>query len=625
VTGPTRRTVVAGGAMALLAPAMPQSFAQTATLAQTSEQTSHGLSVFQDLAYPADFKHFAYADPTAPKGGTFGQEVTRGYGNQSFDTFNTLHIWVLKGEGAGGIQDTFDTLMVRALDEPDAMYGLIAKSVSWSQDGLTYRFHLRPEARFHDGTRLTARDCAFSILTMKAKGHPRISQELRQVEAAEAEGDDVLVVRFAPGRARNLPLAVADIPIFSEAFWKGRDFEVSSLEPVLGSGPYKVGRFEQGRYIELDRVADYWAKDLPVNLGQHNFAKLRYDYFRDDETGFQAFTSGLFNFREEHTSRLWATRYTFPALKDGRVKREEVPDETPAGAQGWYFNTRRPQFKDPRIREAIALAFDFDWTNTNLMYGSYVRNQSFFEGSDHEADGLPGTDELALLEPFRASLPPDVFGKAFSLPKSDGSGQDRTLLRRAGELLTQAGCRRSGPNLLAPDGKPFAIEFLDYSERLQPHTQPFIKNLKLLGIDAKARIVDDAQYQRRTNQFDFDVTSRRYTFPQTPGEGLRNIFGAKAAATVGSFNLAGITDPVVDALIDAIVAAETRAKLVAACKALDRVLRAGRYWVPMWHKASHWLVYWDEFGRPAVKPRYERGAPRMWWYDEAKAKRIGRG
>lgn len=616
--GPSRREALglfAGAAAAIAAPGSVLGL----------EAESHGLSIFGDLKYPPDFRHFGYADPAAPKAGTFGQEVTRAYGNQSFDTFNTLHIWVLKGEGAGGVQDTFDTLMARAFDEPDAMYGLIARSVSRSDDGLIYRFRLRPEARFHDGSRLTARDCAFSILTMKEKGHPRLSQELRQVVGAEADGDDVLIVRFAPGRARNLPLVVADLPIFSEAFWKGRDFEATTLEPVLGSGPYRVGRFEQGRFIELDRVADYWAKDLPVNAGRYNFERLRYEYFRDDEAGFQAFTSGLFNFREEFTSRIWATRYTFPAFRDGRVKREEVPDDTPSGAQGWYFNTRRPHLKDARIREALALAFDFDWTNATLMYASYARNHSYFEGSDHAAEGEPTPEEKALLEPFRDRLPPAVFATVVSPPKSDGSGQDRALLRRAGELLRAAGCRREGAALLAPDGKPFALEFLDASERLQPHTQPYLKNLKLLGIDARARIVDPAQYQRRTDQFDFDVVSRRYSFPATPGEGLRVIFGSQAAATPGSSNLAGIADPVVDALIDRIVAAESRPQLVAACKALDRVLRAGHYWVPMWHKPTHWLAFWDEFGRPSLKPAYDRGAPHTWWYDRDKAKRIGRG
>lgn len=613
---PSRRAVLAGAAALALAPG--------ARAQVTDGDGLHGLSIFGDLAYPPDFRHFAYANPDAPKGGTFSQEVTRTYGNQNFDTFNTLHIWVLKGDGAGGIQYTFDSLMVRAHDEPDAMYGLIAHSVSHSPDRRTWRFRLRPEARFHDGSRILASDCAFSILTLKARGHPLISQELTQVAGARAIGEDLLVLELTPNAGRNLPLVVAGLPIFSERWWQERDFEGSTLEPVLGSGPYRVGRFEQGRYIELDRVADYWAADLPVNRGQHNFERLRFEYYRDEEAGFQAFTSGQFNFREEFTSKIWATRYSFPALATGRVIREQVPDESPAGAQGWYFNTRREAFRDPRIRQAIGLAFDFEWTNATLMYRSYARLSSYFEGSDHAAEGEPSQDEAALLERFQGQVPDAVFGPVPVPPVSDGSGQDRNLLRRADQLLREAGCRRDGTRLLLPNGKPLEIEFLDGSARLEPHTQPFLKNLRLLGIDARARIVDPAQYQRRTDQFEFDVTSRRYVFPQTPGEGLRVIFGSQAAYRPGSSNIAGIADPVVDALIEAVLAAGNRQELIVACKALDRVLRAGHYWVPMWHKPSHWLAYWDEFGRPATKPKYERGAPETWWYDKAKAARIGR-
>ncbi len=519
---------------------------------------------------------------------------------------------------------TFDSLMSRAADEPDSMYGLVARAVRWSEDGLVYRFLLRPEARFHDGSRLTARDVAWSFTTLKEKGHPRIAQAIRLMAAAEAEGDDVVVVRFAPERSRDLPLVVAGLPIFSEAYYRTRNFEEASVEAPLGSGPYKVGRFEIGRFIEFDRVPDYWGRDLPVSVGHSNFERIRYEYFRDRQVAFEAFKAGAFTFREEFTSRIWATSYDFPAVKDGRVKRDTLPDHTPSGMQGWWFNLRRDKFKDPRVREAIGLVFDFEWVNQNIMFGAYERTVSYFENSEMKAEGPPSPAELALLEPFRGKLPDEVFGEPYAPPKSDGSGQDRNLLRRANDLLRAAGLKRDGTVLRLPSGEPLTIEFLDFQNSLQPHTQPFIRNLGLLGIQASARIVDAAQYQRRTDEFDFDVTSRRYSTAPTPGEYMRLVFGSQAAVTRGSPNLAGIAHPAIDALLERIATAPSREELNVACRALDRVLRAGRYWVPMWFKPEHWVAYWDMYRHPDTLPRYGYGAPAIWWYDADKARKIGR-
>ncbi|WP_375462039.1 extracellular solute-binding protein [uncultured Enterovirga sp.] len=613
-----RRAIISGLAAASLATALPRP-------ARAADAEPHGLSIFGDLKYPADFPHFDYVRPDAPKGGVFSNQITTTAGNQNFDTFNTLNIYVLKGDGAAGMPLTFDSLMARAWDEPDAVYGLVARTVRASPDGLTYRFLLRPEARFHDGSRLTPVDVAFSINLLKAKGHPIISQALRFVEGAAAEGEDVVRVTFAPERARDLPLVAALLPIFSERSWSGRDFEASTLDPPLGSGPYRVGRFEQGRFIAFDRVRDYWAAGLPVNRGQHNFDEVRYEYFRDRQVAFEAFKAGSFTFREEFTARIWATGYDFPAMTEGKVKREIVPDETPSGMQGWFFNLRRPRFADPRVREAISLAFDFEWVNKTIMYGAYTRTASYFENSPLKAEGPPSAEEAALLAPFRGRVPDSVFAEPYSPPASDGSGQDRALLRRASELLQQAGCRRDGGVLKLPSGEALTIEFLDFQPVLQPHTQPFIKNLALLGIQATSRIVDAAQYQRRTEEFDFDMTVRRYSNSATPGEAIRQVFGSIAAATRGSPNLAGFSDPAIDALVETIVSAETRPALTTACRALDRVLRAGRYWVPMWYRGSHPLAYWDIFGHPPTPPRYELGAPQTWWYDADKARRIGRG
>jgi microcin C transport system substrate-binding protein len=621
MTKPTRRILLKGGAAAAALPLLPR-----LALAQEGGETeTYGLSSFGDLKYGPDFKHFAYVNPNAPKGGTLAIQIKQATGNQNFDTFNTLNIFVLRGDGAAGMGNTFDSLMVGSGDETDALYGLVAKSVRISDDKLTYRFILRPEARFHDGSRLTAKDAAFSLTVLKEKGHPIFRSILTQLVSAEAEADDILRVQFAPERSRDLHLTVAGMPIFSERYWQGRDFEASTLDPPLGSGAYKVGRFEQGRFIEFERVPDYWAKDLPVNVGQNNFDRIRYDYFRDRTVAFEAFKNGTLNFHEEYTSRIWATGYDFPAFRESRVKKEEIANEAPVSIQGWYFNTRRPAFKDPRIREAIGLAFDFEWTNANIMFGSYKRTTSFFENTDMKAVGKPSPEELTLLDPLRDKLPAVVFGEPPVPPVSDGSGQDRQLLRRADELLRAAGCKREGGVLKLPNGQPFTIEFLDFQSALQPHTQPFQSNLKRLGIDSKSRIVDAAQYQRRMDDFDFDMASRNLGGTATPGDGLRVIYGSQAAQTPGSRNLAGIADPAVDALVERISQAKSRADLVIACRALDRVLRAGHYWVPMWFKAADWLAYWDQFSRPDTKPRFSSGAPGTWWYDAEKAKRIGRG
>lgn len=613
--GPTRRTVMAGAA-AFALPAAPAAVAGTRTV--------HGLSSFGDLKYPADFLNFDYVDPAAPSGGRFSAQLTSTIGNQSSETFNTLNVYVLRGDGAPGMNLTFDSLMVRALDEPDSLYGLLARSVEVSEDGLAYRFVLRPQARFHDGQRLTATDVAVSLRLLKEKGHPEISQVVRDMTEAVAEDEGTLVVRFAPGRSRDLPLFVATLPVFSAAYYEGRDFEASSLEPPLGSGPYQVGRLEPGRFIELERVRDYWGADLPVNVGRHNFDSIRYECFRDRQVAFEAFKGGAFSYREEFTAKVWATGYDFPAVKEGRVRRETLPDATPSGTQGWWINTRRPAFKDARVREAIGLCFDFAWTNKTLMYDAYRRTASYFENSDLKATGLPSPEELALLEPLRASLPAEVFGQPWSPPESDGSGQDRALLGRAAGLLREAGCVRTDGVMALPGGQPLEIEFLDLDPSLTPHTQPFVRNLGLIGIKGRIRQVDASQYQARLKDFDFDMTVRRFSNGMTPGPELREAYGSRAAATSGSNNLAGIADPAVDTLIAAVTEATSRPALVTACRALDRVLRAGRYWVPMWYGATHRIAVWDVFGRPERTPAYGLGVPATWWFDAARARRIGR-
>eukprot|EP01037_Dinobryon_pediforme_P007030 gene7030-7094_t len=534
------------------------------SFARAAERETHGLSAFGELNEAPDFKHFAYVNPDSPKGGRLVLQLTSTNGNQNFETFDTFNIYVLKGDGAAGMDLCFDSLMAGSADEPDALYGLVARAVRVSDDKLTYRFLLRPEARFSDGSKLTARDVAFSLNILKTKGHPLYRQILDEMTSAEAEADDVVKVVLSPARS-------------------------------------------------------------PVNVGQNNFDTIRYEYFRERQVAFEAFKNGTITYHEEFTSRIWATGYDFPAIKDGRVKKEALPSGVPATIQGWLYNLRRDTFHDPRIREALGLVFDFEWTNKNIMYSSATRTASYFEGTPMMAKGKPSREELALLEPYRGKVPDEVFGEPYIPPVSDGSGADRTLLKKANDMLLAAGCMRDGSVLKLPNGKPFEIEFLDSSGALQPHTQPFQQNLSRLGIKGTTRLVDAAQYQARIKQFDFDIITLNRSGSLTPGDGLRQIYGSAAAKTQGGLNVSGISDPAVDALVDIIAKAQTRAELNVAAMALDRVLRAGHYWIPMWHRDQAWIAYWDQYSRPEKTPKFGTGAPGTWWFDATKAKKIGRG
>jgi len=604
----SRRDLLALGAAAALSPA--RSFGKEA-----AETESHGLSTFGELAEKPDFQNFAYVRLDAPKGGTLSLTT------QS-PTFDSLNGYILRGNPAQGLSLIYDSLMTGSYDERDAYYGLVAKSVRWSADKLTYRFTLRKDARFHDGSPLTAEDCAFSLDILKKKGHPVIAQMLRDLVSAEAEAADVLVVRLAPGRTRDLPMIVAGQPIFPKKYYEKHKFDETTLEPPLASGAYKIGAFEQGRYNVFDRVPDYWGKDLPVNRGQNNFEHIKFEYFGDSNVAFEGFKAGAYTLRLEDTARIWATGYDFPAVHDKRVLKESFPVHRIPGIQGWAFNTRRPVFKDARVREALGLAFDFEWTSKNLMFDAYKRVTSYFENSDLAATGAPSAEELALLEPFRAELSPQVFEPAAPPPVTDGSGQDRVLLRKASELLTAAGCTRKNNVLHLPDGKPLTFEFLDRSSLFERHTLPFIRNLKLLGIEARYRVVDAAQYKQRLETFDYDVVVDNLLVSHSPGEELRSYFGSEAAKFNGSHNLAGVSEKAVDALIDKALQATTRAELVVACRALDRVLRAGHYTIPHWYTPIDRIAHWDVFGRPERAPRYEVGYVSTWWWDEERAKKI---
>ena len=613
----TRRAALSGSAALAAAASLPAA-------AQSGEwdNAAHGLSIYGDLKEKPDFRHFDFVNPDAPKGGSISLQISQTMFNQAFATFNTLNIFILKGDGAAGMDATFDALMSATLDEPDAAYGLIAEKVIVSADKRTYRFLFRKEARWHDGSAITPDDFIWTLQTFKTKGHPSLQQILRDVQSAEAESERVLKITLAPDAPKTLPLTVAGLPILSKAYYSKVEFDETTLVPPLGSGPYKAGRFESGRFIEFERVPDYWGRDLPVNKGLNNFDRMRYQYYRDRDAAFEGFKARDFTYREEFTSIHWATRYDFPAVASGRVKREEIPDPRPQGPQMFWLNSRRKQFQDRRIREAMTYCFDYEWMNQNLMYSSYGRMHSFFENSDMKASGKPPPEELKLLEPWRGRIPDAAFGEAVVPPVSDKSGQDRNMLRKANQLLMEAGCKRDGARLLLPDGTPFTIEKLDFEPSIERHAQAFFKMLKLVGIEATVRRVDAPQYQRRVEEFDFDIISFRLGGVFTPGDALKNIYASESADRRGSRNAAGLKSPAVDALIDIINAAPSRAELNTACRALDRVLRAEHIGIFSWFKATKWLATWDMFGRPEKSARYGVSAPAAWWADAEKAKRI---
>lgn len=580
----------------------------------------HGISAFGDLKYPPDFKHFDYVNPDAPKGGRLASR-----GILARDTFDSFNGFILKGTWPENIGLLFDTLMARATDEPDAMYGLVAKTADLASDKKSVTFQLREEARFADGSKLTGDDVCDSFRLIKDYGDERIRIAIRDIEKCDVLAPYEVRYSFKGDNTRDLPLSVAALPILSKAYYATHDFTKTSLDPPLGSGPYKIGSFKAGQYVSYVRRPDYWGAELPINKGRFNFDEVRNEYFKDRTAVVEALKAGVLDLHEEFTSRDWATAYNTKSVEEGRLIKEVLPDNTPSGAQGLYFNMRREKFQDVRVRKAFDLAFDFEWMNTNLFYGSYQRTTSFFENSALMAKGKPSPEELQILEPFRKELRPEVFEDAYLPPVSDGSGQDRKLLKQASQLLAEAGWKRDGTLLVNAKGEKFTVEFLIDGPTSERILAPYAKNLRLLGIDTTLRGIDPAQQEQRMKDFDFDVDIVRLVGGQTPGDELKAQFSSDAAKTIGSYNLSGIELPAVDRLIDKMVAAKSREELMYAGRALDRVLRAEHIWVPNWGKASHWIVHWDIFEKPQIKPEYDRGITDTWWVNAEKAKTLRRG
>ena len=617
LSGPTRRSVLAAGGAALALTAV-KPFAWAA-----GRTGLHGLSIFGDLKYPADFKQFDYVNASAPKGGRMNFQPSYWVYNQSPQTFNTLNSFVLKGDSPPRMEMTFDTLMAGAEDEPNSYYGLVAETVDVSDDGNVFTFHLRAGPRFHDGSPLTAEDVAFSLTLLKEKGHPDISQVI--LPMAKAEAVDVRTVRVTLDgkQTRQTIFTIAGLPIFSKAYYANRPFDSSSLDAPLGSGGYKVGNKSAGRFIEYERVKDYWGADLPVNVGQGNFDVIRIDFFQEREAAFQAFQKGLITYREEFTSITWATGYNFPAVSEGKVKKTLFPAEKMPDFQYFFYNSRRGKFADPRTRLAIGLAFDFEWSNKNLFFGAYDREFSYFQGSDFMAEGKPGPDELKLLAPYKADLPAEVFGEAYVPPKTDGSGNDRAVLRQAFDLLKAAGWTQKGGRLVDHKGEALDFEFLINASAFERVLSPWVQNLKRIGVTATIRQVDSAQYQARLNAYEFDCVLTRFTLGATPIDGLTQFFGSKAADEPGSHNYAGIKSKAVDGLLARLPGVTSRAELVTLLKAVDRVLRAGQYGTPSWYQANHRVAHWDIFDWPEKKPPYAFTPESTWWFDAKKAAAIG--
>jgi microcin C transport system substrate-binding protein len=569
----------------------------------------HALTLDEKPKYGPDFSHLDYAIPNAPKGG-----MVRLHSIGSFDSFNPF---IIKGDAAAGIDNLFETLMTSPADDSLTEYGLIAESVEVADDLSFVIYTIRPTARFHDGSPITAEDVAFSFFTLKEKGQPFYRFYYANVAKIEVLAPRGIKFSFSGPPNRELPQIIGQIPVLSKAYWSKRNFSKTTLEPPLGSGPYRIKEFEPGRYIIYERVKDWWGKDLPINKGRYNYDLIRYDFFRDEVVALEAFKAHRYDFRAENSSKDWATGYDFPAKRDGRVKTIERRHSRPTGMQGFIFNLRREKFRDPSVRQALAHGFDFEWSNRQLFYGQYARTTSYFENSELAARKLPDADELKFLEPLRGKIPDEVFTKIYQPSKTDGSGNIRGQLRAAQRLLKKSGWRIVNNRLVDAAGKPFEIEFLLVSPTFERAVTPFLRNLKRLGITGRIRTVDSAQYLNRLRDFDYDVIVSTFGQSRSPGNEQRSFWSSAAADRPGGRNFIGIKDKAIDRLVENIAAAPNRKSLITATRALDRVLLWNHFVIPQWHIRSFRLAWWDRFGQPDKKPLYGLGFF-SWWIDPAK-------
>jgi microcin C transport system substrate-binding protein len=569
-----------------------------------------GLSAYSAYGtpkYQANFPHFDYVNADAPKGGEI-----RLTASGSFDSLNPL---ILSGTPAAGLFKLFDSLLKPADDEVDSAYGLVAKSMELAADMGSVTFALRPEARFNDGTALTASDVVWSFETLKRQGHPYFRLEYAPVASAEALDDHTVRFRFKSAGDRQLPLVVGQMPILSRAWFAKRRFDRPTLEPLLTSGPYRVVAVDPGRSIAYERVKDYWGRDLPVNRGMNNFDRIRFEYFRDVIGEVEAVKAGLCDFRFEKSAKNWATAYAGPALATGELVKQAMPVSVAHGMQGLAFNLRRDVFRDVRVRQALALAFDFEWSNQALFYAAYRRSDSYFADSELAARGLPSADELKLLEPLRDELPREVFTQVYQPPRTDRPNGLRQNLLAALELLRQAGWQVRDDRLVeVATGRPFELEILLQDQGLERVMLPYARNLKRLGITARVRLADATLYQHRVDHFDFDMAVIEYGRSTLPGQELRDYFESASADTSGSGNIMGIKSLAIDSLIERLLLAHSMPELVASSRALDRALLWGHYLIPLWYSPSFQIVHKNNFGHPSVTTLYNFNLG-TWWVE----------
>ena len=582
---------------------------------QADEPTpSHGLAMHGDLKYGPDFKHFDYVNPNAPKGGSIRLNAIGG--------FDSLNPFIVKGNAAAGASMIYDTLMTSSADEAFSEYGQLAETVRTPEDRSWVEFKLRDNARWHDGKEITADDVIFSFEILVAKGAPFYRFYYGSVAKAVKLGPKAVRFEFKPGENRELPLILGQLTVLPKHYWQDREFDATTLEPPLGSGPYKIKSVDPNRSVTLERVEDYWGKDLAVAQGENNFDIIEFEYYRDAQVAIEAFTGGRFDFRTENSSKAWATAYDVPAVKKGLIKLDQFDHDRPSGMQGFTFNTRRDIFKDPAVRHALAYAFDFEWSNKNLFYGQYARTRSYFDNSELAATGLPSKAELELLGPFRGKIPDEVFTKEYNPPSSDGSGLIRSNLRTASKLLRDAGwVIKDGVRTHEATGRKLEFEILLASPLFERVVLPFAKNLETLGVKVRARTVETAQYRRRLDTFDFDMVVGNWGQSMSPGNEQREFWGSSSADQEGSRNIIGIKDPAIDALIEKIIAAPDRQSLITASRALDRVLQWNHFVIPHFYAGYDRIAYWDKFGQPKITPT--RGTNFMtWWVVPEKAARI---
>jgi microcin C transport system substrate-binding protein len=628
----TRRHLLQGGAVAAMAPALGlpagicpigQAKAQGAT---DEKVWRHALSLFGDVKYPADFKRFDYVNPAAPKGGV-ARQILIG----TFDNFNVAVAGV-KGSLASAVTLIYESLTVPSLDESSTEYGALADAVSYPEDFSSVTYRLRPQARWHDGKPVMPEDVIFSLDAFK-KHHPQYSAYYSHVVKAEKSGDREITFTFDGPGNRELPQIVGQLTVLPKHWWEGsdsegrkRDISASTLEKPLGSGPYRIKDFVAGRSVAMERVKDYWGSDLSFNIGRNNFDELRYEYFRDSTVALEAFKGDQIDWRTENSAKNWATAYDFPAVTEKRVLLEEFPNRSSGIMQAFALNIRRDKFSDPRVRRALNFAFDFEEMNKQIFFDQYKRISSYFDGTELASSGLPEGKELEILNAVRAEVPAEVFTTVYKNPVGGSSELVRENLREGLRLLKEAGYEVRDRKLVqSKSGENFTLELLNADPSFERVMLFFKPSLERLGITVSVRTIDPAQYENRLRSWDFDVVVSSWGESLSPGNEQREFWGSKAADMAGSRNIIGIKNPAIDKLIERVIFAKDREGLVAATRALDRVLLWNHYVVPQWNYPKVRTARWDRFGRPAEMPKYGLSAfPAIWWYDAEKAARIGK-